>query len=101
PDPAQRLARDLQRPWLRLAAARRPLSDGGQRPAPTRRPPGSALARSTRVSPPDDRCPARVGRGRAPRNPSPRPPARLGDPVALPGLPPIRRAGTARRCRAP
>ena len=63
PHPPERVAGDVQRPRLRLAAPRRAVSHGPTRPAGPRRPPRPAAVRAAGVQASDDRCPA-CGRSR-------------------------------------
>ena len=94
--PRRRLARDLQRPRLRLAAARHPLPDGPPGRARPRRPPRPAAGRPPRLPPPDGRRPAADRRADPARPGPPRRRRRLGDPRPLPRVP-ARRTGPAAR----
>ena len=98
---ARRLARDLQRPRLRLAAARRPLPDERTAGAGPRRPPRPPADRPPDVPPPAGGCPAAVRRGGPARPAPPRRRRRLGDPGPLPRVPARRPRRAARRGRPP
>ena len=99
--PGRRLAGHLQRPRVRLAAARRALPARPPRRARPRRPPRPAAARPPRLPPPDDGRAAADSRGGA-AGPAPGRRRRgLGDPGPVPRLPAGGSAGAARRRRPP
>ena len=92
---AGRVARELQRPRVRLAADRGALPARRARGARPRRAPRPAAVRPARVPPPDGGRPAADRRGRAARRLADRRRRGLGDPAHLPRRP-ARRAGRRR-----
>ena len=95
------VARDVQRPRLRLAAARDPLPDGPPARAGPRRAPRPAAVRPARVPPSDGRRAAPDRRDGAARRRAARGRRGLADPGPLPRLPAGRDRRAARRRRPP